>query len=162
MTTITAEPSVMQNMGLVDRLLRLGLGIAMLGVALYFAMFATEASSWWQAYAMVVAIYPILTGAMGWDPFYAFLKVKTCALTGRNRCGTLPYEFKAMTGRAPEYCEIDSEHSLESCHDAGVVKPHHRSWRVNQDPMIYPDDADWDVFLKRQRARNGATRSGRG
>ena len=157
MTTLTAEPSVMQNMGLVDRLFRLGLGIAMLGFAFYFVAFTAGTSVWWEAYAMVVAIYPVLTGAMGWDPFYALFRVKSCSVTGRNRCGTLPYEFRAMTGRAPEVCELDSEHSLESCHDAGVVKPHHKQWQVNQDPMIYPDDADWDEFLKRQHPKEERT-----
>ena len=153
MNTLTAGLSIMQNMGLVDRLLRLGLGAAMLGVAFYFVVFTAGSSPWWEAYAMVVAIYPILTGAMGWDPFYALLRVRSCSLDGRNRCGTLPYEFRAMTGRVPEVCEISSEHSLESCHDADVVKPHHKQWRVDQDPMIYPDDADWDEYLKRQRVR---------
>ncbi len=157
MTTMTVEPSVMQNMGLIDRLFRLGLGIAMIGFAFYFVAFTGGASVWWEAYAILAAIYPVLTGAMGWDPFYALFRVKSCSLTGRNRCGTMPYEFKAMTGHTPEVCEIDSEHSLESCHDAGVSKPHHKLWRVNQDPMIYPDDADWDEYLKRTHDRDAAS-----
>ncbi len=155
MTTLAiVEPSVMQNMGFFDRLFRLALGISMIAFAYYFAVYAGFTSAGWGGYAMLISIYPILTGTLGWDPFYAMFNVKSCSLTGRNRCGTLPYEFKAMTGHAPEVCEIDSEHSLESCHDAGVTKPHHKYWRINQDPMIYPDDADWDEFLERQRTRD--------
>jgi len=159
MTTLTVDtPVVIQNMGLFDRLFRLTLGIAMFVFAYYFVVFAGSTSALWDSYAMLIAIYPILTGALGWDPFYAMFKVKSCSITGRNRCGTLPYEFKAMAGHAPEVCEIGSEHSLESCHDAGVTKPHHKFWRVNQDPMIYPDDDDWDEYLKRMRDKEVASK----
>ena len=153
-TMVHHEP--FQNIGLADRLFRLAVGIAMLAVAYYLVVTTGSKATLWDTYALLLSVYPILTGAMGWDPFYAIFHVKSCALTGKNQCGTLPYQIKTMTGHAPQVCDITEEHSLESCHDEGVERPHHKMWRVNQDPMLYPDDADWEDYLKRQRAKKTA------
>ncbi len=72
-------------------------------------------------------------------------RVKSCSPTGKNQCGTLPYQFKATMGDAPLVCDISEEHSLESCHDEGMEPPHHKMWRINQNPMIYPDESDWEA-----------------
>lgn len=139
-----------QNMGLVNRLVRFLMGA---GILAYFVLFyAMNHPVWtlgWQVAAVAVSIYPILTAMVGWDPFYALFNVRSCNDSGRNQCGTLPYQIKAMLGHAPKYCDIDTEHSLEACHDEPEERPHHAMWRVNQKPMIYPDEEDWDDYFKR-------------
>lgn len=140
---------VIQNMGLVDRILRFGGGALIVGtIVLYWEMRHAWLPMPLLVYMTAISIYPILTGLVGWDPLYALLGVRSCRDSGANRCGTFPYQVRALMGRAPLYCDSDDERSLEACHDEPGEKPHHRSWRVDQEPMLYPDDKTLDEYIR--------------
>ncbi len=63
-----------QNVGSLDRIVRVILGVALIGAGVYF-------QSWWGA----LAIVPLGTAAVGWCPPYAILGLNTCrANTGLN------------------------------------------------------------------------------
>lgn len=144
-----------QNMGVVNRLVRFLIGFSILGYfVLYYAMNHPAFTLGWQVFAVALSIYPILTAMAGYDPFYALFDVRSCNDTGRNQCGTIPYQIKCMFGHAPKYCDTTSEHSLAACHDEPEEHPHHETWKVNQKPMIYPDEADWDDYMKVQETKH--------
>ena len=151
MITLAEKSHVVQNMGLIDRVLRLFVGVALLSVSYYYAVHADVKYQLFEFYSFAIALYPIFTGMFGWDPFYAIFHGRTCSDTGRNQCGTLPYQWQAMMGHAPKYCESDTEHSLESCHDEPEEHPHHKLWRVDQEPMLYPDDKAWHRYFTRKQ-----------
>lgn len=105
---------VVQNVGLSDRIIRTVLGAFLLGgAAMHLVMGGAVAS--WHAYAGLVSIYPFLTAMLGWDPFYSLFHTRTCSDTGRNQCGTLPYEVDAALGHEPKPDE-DYDHSLTGSH----------------------------------------------
>jgi len=56
------------NVGGIDRVLRIGLGLALVGAT---AVGAIPAWGW-------VGVIPLVTGVVGFCPFYPLLKVKTC------------------------------------------------------------------------------------
>ena len=156
MTTLAEKSHVTQNMGFMDRAVRLFIGVIIMGFAYFIGMSGVTGANlgsheWnvWGSYAMVIALYPILTGMLGWEPLYAMFGVRGCDDAGRNQCGTLPYQFKALIGHSPKYCESDAEHSLEACHDEPEDHPHHKVWRVDEEPMLYPDDRAWHKYFVR-------------
>jgi len=57
----------MKNEGNIDRILRVIVGLAILGWGFY-------AKNWWGAIGAV----PLVTGLMGWCPVYSLLGIKTC------------------------------------------------------------------------------------
>ncbi|WP_106751930.1 YgaP family membrane protein [Pannonibacter carbonis] len=60
------------NMGSIDRLLRVILGLALLA----FAFFGPADIAWkWVGY---IGVVPLLTAAIGWCPAYTILGIKTC------------------------------------------------------------------------------------
>jgi DUF2892 family protein len=60
------------NVGIVDRVLRIGLGIALLAW-----MLAGEGDArWWGA----IGIVPLFTGTLGFCPLYKLLGLGTCPL----------------------------------------------------------------------------------
>ncbi len=153
---ITASENVrtIENIGLIDRLGRFLIG----GGGVAYFIFYTELAHPLMLMASQVLVaglclYLIMTAMIGWDPLYAILSVKSCSLSGRNQCGTLPYQVMAMLGRAPKYCESDSQHSLEACHNDPRELPHHKVWKVEQEPMLYPSDAVLDAYVTRQERK---------
>lgn len=89
-----------QNLGLFDRILRV------VGASVIFAWVISSIASGshvngWQALLMLLAIYPFMTGMLGYGPFYAALGVRSCSLEGRNRCGSFPAEVMAFFKEAP-------------------------------------------------------------
>ena len=60
----------MKNMGSIDRILRIVVGIAVLGAGFYF-------NNWWGAIGAV----PLITALIGWCPLYTILGIKTCPTT---------------------------------------------------------------------------------
>lgn len=154
MITLSENVRPIENIGLIDRLVRFLIG----GGALVYFVFYTEmqhpimmvAS---QVLVAGVCVYLMITAMLGWEPLYAVFRVKSCSITGRNQCGTIPYQFKALIGHAPKYCESDSEHSLEACHDEPQERPHHKLWKVDQEPMLYPDDATLDAYVRSQERK---------
>jgi len=160
MITLTKDVHPPQNIGLIDRLIRLLIGAVLIGTSYYYVAHMDQvASVWdvWGTYAILIAIYPIMTGMLGWDPFYAALHMRSCGDAGRNQAGTLPYQVEAMFGHTPKYTESDSERSLGSTHDEAKEHPHHKIWRVDEDPILYPDDKAWHRYFMRRRVR-GAER----
>lgn len=155
--TILAEKShATQNIGLIDRVLRLVIGVAMITTAYYYTAYANLPAESWDplgSYTMLAAIYPLLTGMLGWEPLYALFSVRSCSDSGRNQCGTFPYQWKSLIGHAPKYCESDAEHSLEACHDEPGDHPRHRIWRVDHEPMLYPDDKEWHGYFENQKRK---------
>ncbi|HFE39594.1 MAG TPA: DUF2892 domain-containing protein [Gammaproteobacteria bacterium] len=58
-----------QNVGGIDRKLRIVLGLAIIGAGVMYG-------SWWGA----VGAVPLLTGLMGWCPPYAIMGMSTCKI----------------------------------------------------------------------------------
>ena len=142
-----------------DRSLRLLIGAALIGAAYYFSAYQDVAVRiWdvWGSFSTLIAIYPILTGMLGWDPLYALLHIRSCGTSPRNQCGTLPFQVKAMFDHVPKYTESETEHSLESCHDEPMERPHHKIWRVDEAPILYPDDKDWHGYFARKHIKESA------
>ncbi len=54
-----------QNIGLADRLFRLVLGIILVAGAYYFIVATVSKAAFWDTYALLLPVYPILTGAIG-------------------------------------------------------------------------------------------------
>jgi len=55
------------NVGSCDKVFRTVVGLAIIGVGLYFR-------TWWGA----VGLLPILVAALGWCPLYVLLGINTC------------------------------------------------------------------------------------
>jgi len=115
MERMKSRLSVVQNMGLADRMLRVFIGTALLagGIVSIF----NNATLTWEPYAMLISIYPLLTCILGWDPLYTSLGVRTCSLEGgRNACGTFPFEVGAAVAGDKLVPETDYDHSLNNSH----------------------------------------------
>ena len=102
---------VEQNLGLVDRTVRVLLGTAMLAVPYYLMIQLGATATDWQVWLMVLSVYPCLTGILGTDPIYRMFHTKTCDLSKRNKCGSYPFQVDAFVGRNP-IPEDDYEHTL--------------------------------------------------
>ena len=63
-----------KNMGTVDRLLRIVVGIALIA-----AFFMTPATGGWH-YAYLIGIVPLLTGLLSSCPLYSILGINTCGV----------------------------------------------------------------------------------
>lgn len=55
------------NVGGVDRIIRVILGVGIIAIGIYF-------KSWWG----VIGVVPILTAAMGWCPAYVPFGISSC------------------------------------------------------------------------------------
>ncbi len=87
------ELGPVQNMGLMDRSFRIVLGAAMIGLVLSPVLGNS------YNFLAILAIYPCLTGMMGWDPLYSLRRVKTCDINDRNKCGTYGFQVSAAAGK---------------------------------------------------------------
>lgn len=101
-----------ENIGLVDRIGRFFGGGALMTIGVLSALLTKH--DVFSAAAILLAVYPLMTTMMGWDPFYQLFGARTCTLEGgRNQCGTLPYEVDAALGHKPQPTEgYDYDHSL--------------------------------------------------
>lgn len=114
MKTLLSKLGVIQNVGLADRVIRVIIGAFMLiGVMVYIQRTGVIVDS--EAYVALLSIYPLLSGILGWDPLYAMTQVRTCRMTGRNQCGTLPYQVDAAMGHRP-MPNHEYDHSLAGSH----------------------------------------------
>lgn len=112
MRQISEKLGVIQNLGWLDRVLRAVAGISILAFALNAITMNSENTSW-AFYVVLVSVYPLLTGMIGWDPIYESVTVKSCGTSDRNPCGTFPFEVDAALGRQP-IPRDDVDHSLEN------------------------------------------------
>lgn len=116
MSRIRGRVAPVENIGLVDRMVRfVGGGVLMTFGALKIALTGNDVIS---AAAILLAVYPLMTTFVGWDPIYQLLGGRSCSLGGgRNQCGTLPYEIDAALGHNPEPDEgFEYDHSLAGSH----------------------------------------------
>jgi hypothetical protein len=111
MKRIGAKMAVIQNMGWLDRVVRVILGSVLLAFAI--SALGPGTTPPWALYVALVSVYPLLTGIIGWDPIYEAVTVKTCGTSERNPCGTFPFEVDAALGHHP-IPRNDVEHSLEN------------------------------------------------
>lgn len=116
MSRIRGKVAPVENIGLVDRMVRFVAGGALMTFGiLKIVLTGNDVVS---ATAILLAVYPLMTTCMGWDPFYHLIGGRSCSLEGgRNQCGTLPYEVDAALGHNPEPDEgYEYDHSLAGSH----------------------------------------------
>jgi hypothetical protein len=115
MERVRTKLSVVQNLGLADRMVRVFIGTALLAGGVV-SMFSNAVLTW-EPYAMLISIYPLMTCLLGWDPLYATVDARTCSLEGgRNACGTFPYEVDAVVMGDKLVPHKDYDHSLYDAH----------------------------------------------
>lgn len=104
-----------QNMGWIDRTVRTLIGLAMVVVVLMEIQKSGNLGAY--AYLPILAIYPLMTAILGWDPLYAAGDVKSCDGSMRNQCGTFPFEMESAAGKHPE-CDRGFDCSIPGDHHA--------------------------------------------
>lgn len=81
------NPNALQNIGIIDRVSRVLVGSAMIGV---WFVYPIASVSMWFALLPLLGVFPLITGILGWCPVYGMLKTKSCGSDKRNSCGTFP------------------------------------------------------------------------
>lgn len=116
MSKIRGKAVPAENIGLVDRMGRFFGGGALMTFGVLSALLTKHDVL--SALAILLAVYPLMTTIMGWDPFYELFGARSCTLEGgRNQCGTLPYEVDAALGNKPQPMEgYEYDHSLAGSH----------------------------------------------
>jgi hypothetical protein len=116
MSRITGKIAPVENIGLVDRMVRFFGGGALMAYGIFTALTTTHDLV--SASAILLGVYPLMTTMMGWDPIYHLFGAKTCAIKGgRNQCGTLPYEMESALGHNPKPDDgYEYDHSLAGSH----------------------------------------------
>ena len=112
MSRIRGKMAPTENIGLLDRMVRFFAGGALMSYGVISALLTGHDVI--SATAILLAVYPLMTTMMGWDPFYELFGARSCDVEGgRNQCGTLPYEVDAALGHNPKPDEgFDYDHSL--------------------------------------------------
>jgi len=85
--------NALQNIGLIDRTVRVIVGLAMISVVLFYPF---ESVNLWFAILPLLGVYPLLSGILGWCPTYALFHTKSCGTDGHNSCGTFPDQLDHM------------------------------------------------------------------
>ena len=116
MSRISGKIAPAENIGLVDRMVRFFGGGALMAYGVISALLTGHNVI--SAAAILLAVYPLMTTLMGWDPIYQLFGARSCTLEGgRNQCGTLPYEVDAVLGHNPEPDKgYEYDHSLAGSH----------------------------------------------
>lgn len=70
---VLKEPDMTPNVGGIDRILRIVVGLVLLGLAV------TGTVGWWGW----LGIVPLATGALGWCPPYALFGFNTCSMKNK-------------------------------------------------------------------------------
>jgi hypothetical protein len=83
----------LQNIGLIDRTVRVIVGLAMISV---WFIYPVESVSLWFALLPLLGVFPLLSGILGWCPTYAFFRTKSCGTDKHNTCGTFPDQLDHM------------------------------------------------------------------
>ena len=72
-----------------------------------------------EAVTLLLAVYPLMTCVMGWDPFYHFVGFRTGDEAGRNVTGTFPYQVDAAMGNNPiPDKDYENDHETNKPHAA--------------------------------------------
>ncbi|MGE0225810.1 MAG: DUF2892 domain-containing protein [Acetobacteraceae bacterium] len=106
---------VVHNISLSDRGIRWVASATLLAAPAFDLVVSGGSFTWWHGIAMLLSTYPGLTAFLGWDPVYALVDYKTCDLSERNQCGTLPYQVDAAFGNHP-IPKNQYDHSLAGAH----------------------------------------------
>ena len=116
MSNSTGKIAPVENIGIVDRMVRFFAGGALMMYGVMSALLTGHDVL--SAAAVLLAVYPLMTTLMGWDPFYQLIGGRSCSIEGgRNQCGTLPYEVDAALGHNPKPDEgYEYDHSLVGSH----------------------------------------------
>jgi hypothetical protein len=114
MKGIRKKLGVVENLGWLDRTIRIAVGAALILIPCYF-LITGHLMSPWYAFSMLFAVYPLMTGILGCDWIYNVIGVKSCGTSERNQCGTFPFEIDAALGRKP-VPHSDIDHSLLNSH----------------------------------------------
>ena len=122
MSRIKGKMAPAENIGLVDRMVRFFGGGALMTFGVMSALLTGHDVI--SAVAILLAVYPLMTTVMGWDPIYHLFGARTCTVEGgRNQCGTLPYEVDSALGHVPTPDDgYDYDHSLAGSHHASKRK----------------------------------------
>ncbi|MFC1748591.1 DUF2892 domain-containing protein [Pseudomonadota bacterium] len=109
-----------QNMGWFDRIARVIVGAALILAVLYEMQKGVPIGGY--AYLPILAIYPLMTGILGWDPLYAAGHIKSCDMSddSHNKCGTFLFEVESAMGKDMK-CNDGYD-----CSIAGNEKEHHK------------------------------------
>jgi len=106
------------NIGIIDRVGRFFVGGALMFIGVISSVVSANVEVW-EAVVMLLAVYPLMTCIMGWDPFYHIVGFRTGEETGRNVTGTFPYQVDAAMGNDPKPDEgYEYDHSLSGSHHA--------------------------------------------
>ncbi len=79
-----------QNIGLIDRLLRAAAAAVLIGQILF-----VRESMQIQSYLVLLGLYPAFTAMWGWDPLYFLADLRTCGRSPGSVCGTLTAQLDA-------------------------------------------------------------------
>ena len=122
MSRIRGKMAPTENIGLVDRMVRFFGGGALMTFGVLNALLTGHDVI--SAIAILLAVYPLMTTLMGWDPVYQLFGARTCSVEGgRNQCGTLPYELDSALGHEPKPDEgYEYDHSLAGSHSTAKRK----------------------------------------
>ncbi len=83
----------LQNIGLIDRAVRILVGTGMIGVWFFYPI---ETVSAWFAILPLLGVFPMLSGFIGWCPTYAMFHTKSCGTDEHNFCGSMPDQIDHM------------------------------------------------------------------
>lgn len=111
MKTLRTRLGVVHNISLADRAMRAVATALLLAVPAIYIVTYDGSYQWWHGVMWLLSIYFGLTALCGYDPFYRATGYKTCDLSDRNQCGTLPYQIDAALGNHP-VPKKDFDHSL--------------------------------------------------
>jgi Inner membrane protein YgaP-like, transmembrane domain len=130
MSRIRGNTIPLENIGLVDRMVRFFGGVALMAYGvLKIVLTGHDVVS---AAAILLAVYPLMTTCMGWDPFYQLFRTRSCSLEGgRNQCGTFPYELDSALGHDPRPDEgYEYDHSLAGSHHEHHEASREAKWKA--------------------------------
>lgn len=85
--------NVLQNIGLIDRTVRIIVGLAMISVWFFYPI---ESVNLWFAALPLLGVLPLLSGILGWCPVYAMFHTKSCGTDKYNTCGPITDQLNHM------------------------------------------------------------------
>ena len=85
--------NAIQNIGLIDRIVRIVVGAGMISTLFFFDF---KAVTLWLAVVPLIGVFPLLSGVLGWCPTYAMFHTKSCGTDEHNTCGTMTDQLDHM------------------------------------------------------------------
>lgn len=85
-----------ENLGVIDRTLRLIIGFSLIVPLIVTINALSPALMSGLPFALVTMFYLLLTSMMGWDPFYALISKKSCGGSRWNPCGSYSHQLRTL------------------------------------------------------------------